>query len=150
MEEEKKLCNNTCGATSGHICGATSGHICGATSGHICGATSGHICGATRGATSSQFIRQKLLVSLFLEREKIKEKNKKFEIKEDMCSKNIREHLHSECCITVDPNDSSLENCIITTCCLPFKIVLCFPCHIGVVINSILNCLCNTDKNYLI
>ena len=114
MEEEKYICNNTCGATS------------------------------------SQFISQKLLVSLFLEREKLKEKNKKSEIKEDLCFKNITDHLYGECCITVDPNDSSLENCIVTTCCLPFKIVLCFPFHIGVGINSILNCLYNTDKNYLI
>jgi hypothetical protein len=124
MEEEKNICNNACGATYG--------------------------------ATSSQFIRQKLLVSLFLEREKLKEKNKLneknkiSEKKEELCSKNITEHLHSECCITVDPNDSSLENCIVTSCCLPFKIVLCFPCHIGSGINSILNYLCNTDKNYLI
>ena len=89
---------------------------------------------------SSQHIRQKLLVSLVLEREKIKERNKLLEIKE---------HLHSECCITVDPNDSPLENCIITTCCLPCKIILCSPFHIGAVINSLLNCLCNTNKNYL-
>ena len=80
----------------------------------------------------------------------LKETNKISEIKEEMCSKNITEHLHSECCITVDPNDSSLENCIVTTGCLPFKIVLCFPFHIGAGMNSLLNCLCNTDKNYLI
>lgn len=98
---------------------------------------------------SSQHIRQKLLVSLVLEREKIKERNKLLEIKEQCCSKNIKEHLHSECCITVDPNDSPLENCIITTCCLPCKIILCSPFHIGAVINSLLNCLCNTNKNYL-
>jgi len=111
---------------------------------------SNNTCGATCGFTSTQFIRQKLLVSLFLEREKLKETNKISEIKEEMCSKNITEHLHSECCITVDPNDSSLENCIVTTGCLPFKIVLCFPFHIGAGMNSLLNCLCNTDKNYLI
>ena len=69
---------------------------------------SNNTCGHTCGFTSTQFIRQKLLVSLFLEREKLKETNKISEIKEEMCSKNITEHLHSECCITVDPNDSSL------------------------------------------
>lgn len=108
------------------------------------------LCNNTCGFTSSQFIRQKLLISLILEREKLKEKNKFSEIKEEWCSKNIKEHLHSECCITVDPNDSNLENCIITTCCLPFKIVLCSPFHIGAGINSILNYLYNTNKNYLI
>jgi hypothetical protein len=115
-----------------------------------------HICNNTCGVTLSHYNRQKLLVSLFLEREKLKEKNKLneknkiSEIKEYYCYKNITEHLHSEWCITVDPNDSSVENCISTTCCLPFKIVLCLPFHIGGGINSILNCLCKTDKNYLI
>ena len=81
---------------------------------------------------------------------KSKEKNKLSEIKQDMFSKNISEHLHSECCITIDPNDSHLENHIATACCLPFKIVICSPFHIGAGINSILNYLCNTNKNYLI
>jgi len=101
---------------------------------------------------SEHYNRQKLLVYLLLEREKLKEKNKTQtpEIKEYCCYNNIREHLHSECCITVGPNDSSIVNCIATTCCLPFKIVLCLPFHIGSGINSILNCLFKTDKNYLI
>ena len=128
-----------------------------------------HICNNTCGVTSSHYNRQKLLVSLFLEREKLKEKNKTqtserserperperserpeiTEITEYCCYKNMTEHVQSESCITVDPNDSNLENCISTACCLPFKIVLCLPFHIGAGINSILNCLCKTDKNYL-
>ncbi len=39
-----------------------------------------------------------------------------------------------------------------TICCLPFKIVMCLPCHIGAIINSCLNLLCNhnmPNKNYL-
>jgi hypothetical protein len=118
-----------------------------------------HICNNTCGVTSSHYNRQKLLVSLFLEREKLKEKNKTqttperpeiTEITEYCCYKNMTEHLQSESCITVDPNDSNLENFISTACCLPFKIVLCLPLHIGAGINSILNCLCKTDKNYLL
>jgi hypothetical protein len=107
------------------------------------------------GYISCKFIRQKILVSLVLERLKIKEKYKNSEIKDYWCSKNITDHLYSEWCITVDPNDSNLENCTITTCCLPFKIILCLPCHIGAGINSILNHVYNTDntdntdKNYL-
>lgn len=81
---------------------------------------------------------------------KLNEKNKNSQIKKYICSKNITEHLYSECCITVDPNDSRLENNIATVCCLPFKIVICSPFHIGAGINSILNCLFNTDENYLI
>jgi hypothetical protein len=98
---------------------------------------------------SSKFIRQKILVSLVLERLKVKEQNKNTEIKDDWCSKNIIDHLYSEWCITVDPTDSNLENCTITTCCLPFKIIFCLPCHIGAGFNSALNRLYNTELNYL-
>ena len=69
-----------------------------------------------RRVISSQFIGEKMVISL--EKENLKEKNKDY-----WCSKNIIDHLHSEWCITVDPNDSSLENCAITTCCLPLKII---------------------------
>lgn len=92
-----------------------------------------------RRVVSSQFIGEKMVISL--EKEKLKEN------KDYWCSKNLIDHLHSEWCITVDPNDSSLENCAITTFCLPFKIIICLPCHIGTGVNSILNCLYNTDNN---
>jgi hypothetical protein len=93
-----------------------------------------------RRGISSQFIDQKMVISL--EKEKLRG-----EYKDYWCSKNLIEHLHSEWCITVDPNDSSLENFAITTCCLPLKIIICLPCHIGTGVNSILNCLYNTDNN---
>lgn len=93
-----------------------------------------------RRVVSSQFIGEKMVISL--EKDILKEKNKDY-----WCSKNIIDHLHSEWCITVDTNDSSLENCAITTCCLPFKIIICLPCHIGTGVNTILNCLYNTDNS---
>jgi hypothetical protein len=101
---------------------------------------------------SSQHIRQKLLVNLILDRIKLKENSSSPQIKQyDWCSKTVTEHLHSHWCITVDEDvDSKENNCISTTCCLPFKIIFYLPCHLGTCFNSLLNNWYNTDKNYLL
>lgn len=53
------------------------------------------------------------------------------------CYKNITEHLHSGYCIT-DGTDY-LNTCVTTTCCLPFKMIGCLPCHIAACMNSFAN-----------
>jgi hypothetical protein len=92
---------------------------------------------------SSQLIRQRLFMEFFKEND-----NDNTSPKKECCYKNIKEHLHSGYCLTSE-SFTSLEDGICTLIFFPFKIVFCLPCHIGAVVNTILNYCCYTDKNYL-
>ncbi len=70
----------------------------------------------------------------------------------DCCSNNFENHFSGQYCTTTC--SGSEQNWVATCLCLPLKIVLFFPCHMGVVCNCCLNMIFNfsetkPDKNYL-
>jgi len=91
---------------------------------------------------SSQLIRQRLFMEFLKEID-----NNNTSPKRECCYKNIKEHLHSGYCLTSE-SYTSLDG-ICTLIFFPFKMVFCLPCHIGAVVNTILNYCYYTDKNYL-
>ena len=61
----------------------------------------------------------------------------------EFCPKTMKEYIDSGYFNT--ENDG-----LCTILCLPLKIPLFFPCILGSVFNNCINCLCNTNRNYLV
>ena len=78
----------------------------------------------------------------------IKENKNLCKFENDICYSDIESHLISHYCVTYYNNRGN--GCTTILCC-PVKLVLCLPCHLGVIFNCCVNgCCCNeTDKNYL-
>ena len=66
------------------------------------------------------------------------------------CYSDISAHINGPYCST---DCEGTDHWVACLGCLPVKLVLCFPCHLGVLINFCLNTCCNcsstTNKNYL-
>ena len=61
----------------------------------------------------------------------------------DICPNHMKEYIKSGYFNT--ENDG-----LCTVLCLPIKIPLFFPCILGSACNNFINCICKTDRNYLI
>jgi hypothetical protein len=69
--------------------------------------------------------------------------------REPICYDGISSHIYGGYCMTTE--NGKQYGCS-TMCCLPVKIVLCLPCHVGALINTCLNYCCHRNlpnKNYL-
>ena len=77
---------------------------------------------------------------------RLKDPNYYLEYKEpcECCLPTIKEYCNSGYIIT---QDSVSGDC--TLCCLPFKIPLFMPCLLGTILNQCINCMRDTNTNYL-
>ena len=73
-----------------------------------------------------------------------------------ICTKNVidfwkSDYIQTSCGTgSIDESkDCGCDDCFTTTCCLPFKLTLFFPCFIGSLFNTCINKVKSTDSNYL-
>jgi hypothetical protein len=66
----------------------------------------------------------------------------------NVCPAGLDDYINSCYCKTTD-SPNSPDDCLCTTFCCPVKFPLFITCFLGSIFNSYVNCLCNTNKNYI-
>lgn len=66
----------------------------------------------------------------------------------NVCPAGLDEYIKS-CYFKTSDLPNSQDDCFCTTFCCPFKFPLFITCFLGSIFNSYVNCICDTNKNYI-